>query len=93
MEELLETVVWYFDNFSPAEEDDGDDRYYYGASFYGVDYFMDIYVTDGRITDHTCSRYMGESLGYLYESDFEVPEAIYNDVMERENARMEAQNV
>ncbi|MES1987280.1 MAG: hypothetical protein V4440_04480 [Pseudomonadota bacterium] len=48
---------------------------------------MDIYVTDGQITDHTCSRYLGEPLGYLYEDEFDVPEAIVKDVAEREEAR------
>lgn len=92
---LPETINWEFTNFNPAENPNGgndeivdDDHYHYATEFYGVDYFMDIYVTKGAITDHTCSRYLGAPLGYLYESDFEVPESIVNDIARREGSRL-----
>lgn len=92
---LTETVEWKFTDFSEAENPDGgddeavdDDRYYYTTNFYGVDYFMDVYVTKGAITDHTCSRVIGnDPQGYLYVSDFKVPASIIKDIEQREALR------
>lgn len=89
---MNESIKWEFTGFEEAEDPNGDapddDRYYYTTTFYGVDYYMDVYVTNGVITDHTCSRYLGEPLGYLYESQFKVPRSIAKHVEQMEKQRL-----
>jgi hypothetical protein len=81
----------YYD-WQPKDAPDGDDRYYYHAFIDDiVSAYLDVYVTDGEITDTTLHIEWNSGIKRIHDTtardfignEFELPEYVKLDVRKR----------